>query len=619
MPVGYSPDALNWITGEDKDNIQLRRGSKLLGQTRVDGKGKVMGLGVGIRRGGGEIPFFSYGRKIKYYDSVTDDTIEIGSNTLPAFAEGDHIAITPYQNLAGAFVYISSPNSSIYKVAVANPGTAIDQSMTNYRGVIQAGQGRIFLWNRKNSTNRFDALNAYLSWIDKDDIVDYPTVTGESVGASGSKTYNHTLAQATGKQTVFAITVQATVAAGTETFQDDGDGVLTSNFGGTGTINYATGALSVTFSNTTTGAVTADYFYEDATNSDSGVANSGAPLDFSFSASRVAGEGNIYAQNGGGNLKAMFPLSDTFYFFHTKKTWAVRLTNDDTAATNLPFREQMGVPSFRSVHGADDGVYFLDNADPNYPAVKRLSIKVRANSVDVVTPDLLSAILDLSIYNFDEAVVFKWGNYVILSCAEMRLGASKGYNSRFFVYNLKSKAWDLMDYPSNALASYNGTLISGDSISNNLFVLFSGFDDDEATIPNHWISSELNLDLPGQKRFHRFAVDGLIQTNQSCKVSFSFDGGTFSLFQTISGDGSYVAKGTSTSIGLNTLGSKEVGGGAGIEYANPFLIDFPVHSPRFQYVQVKLECAGIGYFQVNYFEFKDIRFKGKKTLSSNVV
>lgn len=46
------------------------------------------------------------------------------------------------------------------------------------------------------------------------------------------------------------ITVQSTINAGatlTETFSDDGTGVLTGSNGGTGTVNYATGAVSVTF------------------------------------------------------------------------------------------------------------------------------------------------------------------------------------------------------------------------------------------------------------------------------------------------------------------------------------------------------------------------------------
>jgi hypothetical protein len=39
---------------------------------------------------------------------------------------------------------------------------------------------------------------------------------------------------------------------------------------------------------------------------------------------------------------------------------------------------------------------------------------------------------------------------------------------------------------------YAGSLIAGDSISSNVFTLFSGFDDDEAAITN-WQDGQLNL------------------------------------------------------------------------------------------------------------------------------
>ena len=63
-----SPDSLNWITGTSKDHIELRRGYARLGATEVTGNGKVTGMGVGVRYDGVHIPWFSYGRKVKYYD-----------------------------------------------------------------------------------------------------------------------------------------------------------------------------------------------------------------------------------------------------------------------------------------------------------------------------------------------------------------------------------------------------------------------------------------------------------------------------------------------------------------------------------------------------------------------
>ncbi len=51
------------------------------------------------------------------------------------------------------------------------------------------------------------------------------------------------------------------VAGPGETFIDNGDGTLTGSAGGTGTVDYTTGALSVTFFASPTGAITCDYYF----------------------------------------------------------------------------------------------------------------------------------------------------------------------------------------------------------------------------------------------------------------------------------------------------------------------------------------------------------------------
>src|SRR5690606_32581074 len=87
----------------------------------------VSGLGIGRKSDGSEIPFFTAGRKAFYYDKESNDTNEVDtSDVLPEAAEDDDVSIFPYNNIAGSFVYISSPNSSIYKINVANPGSIKD-------------------------------------------------------------------------------------------------------------------------------------------------------------------------------------------------------------------------------------------------------------------------------------------------------------------------------------------------------------------------------------------------------------------------------------------------------------------------------------------------------------
>ncbi len=76
----------------------------------------------------------------------------------------------------------------------------------------------------------------------------------EAIGALGSQTYAGILIH----KNIVAGTLAVLEAAG-ESFSDNGDGTLTGDAGGTGTIDYVTGTYSVTFNAITGGAVTANY------------------------------------------------------------------------------------------------------------------------------------------------------------------------------------------------------------------------------------------------------------------------------------------------------------------------------------------------------------------------
>ena len=174
IPLEAASDALNFIT--QGDHIELRRGSLHLG-TLQTGNGRITGLGVAAKRDGTQILFATFARKIKYYDETTSDFIEIGTNTLPSAASGEDVALTPYDSLAGAQLWLSSPNSSIYKIMAANPASITDLSQTTYRGLVSILANRMFLWQRKD-----DNTGLYLSYIDA---ANYTTVAGEATASLG--------------------------------------------------------------------------------------------------------------------------------------------------------------------------------------------------------------------------------------------------------------------------------------------------------------------------------------------------------------------------------------------------------------------------------------------------
>ena len=100
--------------------------------------------------------------------------------------------------------------------------------------------------------------------------------------------------------------------------------------------------------------------------------------------------------------------------------------------------------------------------------------------------------------------------------------------------------WSKLDYGSTALSVFYGALISGDSLSPNIYTLFSGFDDDGEVIQNYWNNGYTNLDIPGMKKVGYFNIQGLIQPSQKIKVSYSLDSGAYIDVFEIDGASNYV-------------------------------------------------------------------------------
>lgn len=683
LKKGVTPEQLNWVTSKFSDSISLRRGQALLGTTRQTGSGKVTGIGMGVKYDGTQIPFYSHGRKIKYYNSTITDTVEVGSDTLPVAASGEDVWFLPYQNLGGSFIYYGSPNSSIYKTPVANPASVVDQRVIDYRfGIAKVSQNRMFAGQRKGTVaGNNDKTGVYLSYVDKALLSSYTSKTAEVVGSSGSQSYSGVLMF---RQAVFTVTIAIPgvftqtahglvlndqvvfsttgalptgLTAGTtyyvisggltadefqvsateggtaitttgsqsgvhtmvktnrmtcmyvaikeasgETFLDDRNGNLVGTAGGTGTINYATGAYAVTFNAVTSGAVTADYYVEKSTST--GI------LDFSGS---TFGQGAVFRQDdGGGSLMAIWPINNVEYCMHLLKTWQLTtaISSDDTS-TNLPYRN-VGIPYPRAAVQTPDGIIMADVSRKTEPKFRRLQIAPNTTNL-TIEPLSISDALDLTPYAYDYCVAFLWGDYEIFCVQEKIQGTANAYNSIMFIRNTYSKAWDVLDYYASCLAEYNGTLLAGDPISSNVFTLFSGFDDDGEIIQNYWRDGDMNLGTNNLKKVHKMVVQGLIDREQMIRVSLSYDGGPFTEIYTIDGSGSYVDVGMNTSIGSQTIGANVIGDGASL-VSHPFEVEFPVNSSKFETISVKFEALGIGYAQINSYTYKDIRDKGRKTL-----
>jgi hypothetical protein len=591
IPDGAASSLLNWkYTG---DKIELRKGYKVLG-TEIAGTGVATGLHVMVKANGTQVLIRKRGRKLEYYDTTTSDWIETSTaNMFPAAAVDDEASFDNYASLAGNQTFITTPNAGPFKIMSANPASFTDltDAAKNFQGYIKIKQNRMFLWGRKK-----DKTGIYGSYID---VANATTVTGENIGTGdgATVTFNDTLAFKAGGavRTCFGITA----TDGTETFTDNYDGTLTGSAGGTGTINYTTGAISVTFAAAPTNlqAITADYQWENS--------NNAGITDFTKSATRTAGQGFIFRQDDdGGDAKNVLSYGDVEYCMHRLKTWALTLTATDTNATNLIYRDHVGIPNWRAAVETGDGVYYVDDYDQAEPKFRLLTLN---NVSTQVIPLPISDQLNLIDYRFDKAASIEYGDYVLFACRHK----DSTYNNAVFAFNKRLKLWEKYDYFVACFVIYNGALVAGESISYNVAELFSGFDDNTATIPNYWEGNLTKLEVEELKRLKRFWVQGEISRDQSLDIYMAFDRGPYILVGTQNGSDDNVDSGSRTVIGSDAIGESTLGGQTSTTVYN-YIKEIKLTQGKFYEVKVKFEATALGYCSVSKYTYHDILLKGFK-------
>lgn len=513
------------------------------------------------------------------------------------------VFFAPYASLAGNFLYIGSQDG-LYKINLANPRSYKDMfdSTKNHKGFILINESRMLLWDR--SDQQADRTALYLSKIDPQG-TNYTTVTNENLGASGNTTYTGTLTQATGKRFVFALNITGTTGAGVETFTDNQNGVLTSDKGGTGTINYATGAYSITFNAvTTSGNVEADYQYEDS--------NSGGITDFTFSTPRLAGEGDFIPQEYLGDpILNVIPFDNKYYSFKKTSVYELDLTADDTNATNTVFRSDIGVQSRKGVCATGKGIAYIDTANPDKPI---LSMLVRNPVGGNLEPINLTPLFAWENYRFDQCVMDTWGELILVSCRT----PDSDQNNRLMLVNTSQKySVDITYYGVRSLAKNEGILYGGGPVSEVVYTLFTENDDLGDVINNFWISKNENFGDDRLKKVRYLELKGLIDPNQSYQVYVSFDDNSNQLVGTVLGSASYVdltnpqlvevglgGKNLSNLVGGDPVGNQILGGGVSNSATGNTIVAYPYYTrlllrtPKFRVRRLIFVALGYGFCSV---------------------
>jgi|TARA_Y100000310_G_scaffold159223_1_gene158754 hypothetical protein len=529
--------------------------------------------------------------EVRFYDAIQDSEYRtILFDTPGGFSED--VSVTFYTSLAGYQAWLSSPNSGLFKMMLANPDDIQDLTDANgiYQGYISAQNGRLHLWNRRNNKNYL-----YGSHKDVQDSTVYTTVTGEAIGAAPGPTYSGTLAAVTGDITCFNVVF----TDGTKTMTDDKDGSFTGNVA-SGSINYATGAYNITFDGATSAPVTANYEHE--------ISSTDGLADFTFTTPiRIANEGYFLPQPTGGDLLNVLNYRTEFYCIHQGNAWLFSMPVDDLFPTNEEFRQNIGMPNWRAAVATGDGIYFIDTSNPSEPRFKLLSLE---STNDQVIPTEFSFNVDLSSLTFDDSVMYQWGDYILASCRT----SDSTVNNRLFAYHKTWKSFDVLNYQVSVMADNDGDLWAGESSTDNVTQLFTGFSANGALVTNYWEGKLTTLEVEELKKFKRLTVEGSIGPDQIISVQLAYDGGVFQEIGTIDGTGDYVASGTPVVVGSPQVASLEIaGGGNGIE-AYKYVREFRVQSTKFNEVKIRFSATSTGYASVSNINYHDIRAYGQKNL-----
>lgn len=612
IPRGAAQASLNFLTKGTW--VELRPGYHPLGD-EVSGAGKCLGYFTAHKWDGTEVPFkATLDGKLSYFDGTTWH--EVGSNILAgAAAVGENVYMDEYFSPAGAQLWISSPSSDLIKIMVANPGSYLSQfnPNKNFKGRMRIIQNSMWMWHYivsstvSNVISQATKSTVQRSYIDSQAYqtqTDNNTALGTSVGPT---TITGTLT----KNSVTAATVFGVVITDTDTpseiFTDDYLGHLIGSLGGVGTINYSTGAFSITPKNAPVSpSLSATYSYEDST--------AGGIADFSKSSTRAAGQGVAWIQNNGGDILGVNPYNGSYYILHQRNAWVITPTADDTGATNVIYRDNIYLAGERGSVATADGVYYIDDhsngmrdvTDSSRPFIGLLTYNPIASQVLPV--DLSSDILDLSVYDFDQCFAIRALDYVLFFCRT----TDSSQNNRCIAYNTKlsskkMRIFDILDYEANCAGIYGGQIMGADSISNNVYKLFDGFDDNNGLINATWIGNQDDHGIPGLKQTKKLWAEGYIAVNQSVDVYVQLDANTAVKMGTISGSGNYIDQGQAVTIGSLQIGVYPIGGPSDSPIAFHYLIQITINSQKYKYFTISFVPTAIGYFSFQMYANYDIR------------
>ena len=576
IPTEAASDSNNWYTTDGR--LKLINGKVIVGASGV--AGSVTGEIFGYKADGTKVHFHKVGTKIQYLNGTTWTDVVTGLTSTADYS------FTNYASLAGTFTYAIGEDG-IYKIHTANPGsfTSMYDASINFKGKAFIDKGRMIMWDLANDKTAIRGS--------KIDITTNDTLVTNEILATGdgtTTTFTGTLAFRAGnpKSTCYDIAINTNPSG--VTAQDNNLGAFIASGGTngpTGTINYTTGAYSLTFPVAPAAAtqVRATYVHQNT--------NNGGVTDFRYSAVRLAGEGFRIPQDEGGDpILNVLIGTGGYYSMKSQSTYLFSIDTTDLVLTNNVYRKEIGLPSWRACISTDKGIVFINYSRPEKP---EFTILQKNTTGDAVEPFSLFQHFKFANYNFNDCSLDTYDRYVVVACKTL----NATYNDTILLCDMVNQTVDITGYTARTFAKNDGNLYMGSSLTQSVYQLFDGYDDDTYPISNYWIGKRETWGTNDLKKYRKIRLKGRIQPEQSYAVYVDYDDKGFQLVGTVLGSGSYVDISSPQTIGSNMVGEAQIGGDNLVDIY-PYFLEIRLKKvPKFRNRAIKYVALGIGYVDID--------------------
>lgn len=195
------------------------------------------------------------------------------------------------------------------------------------------------------------------------------------------------------------------------------------------------------------------------------------PFDFSFTATRVAGEGDIIATPyGGGDIIDVAHQEDTAYIFKKRYIESVKYSQDaNDLAVRTPLKAEVGAVA-PVIKGSDD-IYFVTD-DKKFTSLGRVATKDVLPQTDNIGHPIQRVLND---YVFDTGRGIEDVDRIYIPC---KSSSDATANNIVLVYNKKNKSFEgTWDLHANYFTRFDDKLYFGESSSPNVFRMNYGHSD----------------------------------------------------------------------------------------------------------------------------------------------